>query len=393
MILDKFRIIGLQKKKDVELRFIDNKLILVAENGTGKTTVLSMLFYFLSKQWNKLAKYDFERIVATINGIDYQFQKDTQNNGDWKKDIINDLLKTHPLYETFILEVLSKIEVKELQSNPYLISSLEEKSDVPRGLILKMIDSLIQNQTSFSHMTFDFACMYLPTYRRIEKGFVELFADMDERTEGYIIARYPHINKQINSDISTDEDQNGGFPENKSDDLKNVFSNIWKEKDIDGWKRHTDSDYNELIEFGMDDVSFRVSNILSTKSEEAERKLAQLIEICNTYFTNKRLVLENTILQVLLDDGNIIKMEYLSSGEKQIVSVFCHLLLSKKKMFVIIDEPEISLSLNWQEKFITDILKYNNEGILAATHSPFIITNEIKPYTAGMNEFTYEINR
>ena len=51
----------------------------------------------------------------------------------------------------------------------------------------------------------------------------------------------------------------------------------------------------------------------------------------------------------------------MSSGEKQIVSLFARLYLTGKDDYVILfDEPELSLSIKWQEKLLKDILDTKN---------------------------------
>jgi predicted ATP-dependent endonuclease of OLD family len=45
---------------------------------------------------------------------------------------------------------------------------------------------------------------------------------------------------------------------------------------------------------------------------------------------------------------------------------------------LLIDEPEISLHISWQNQFINDlkeVIKINSMDILIATHSPDIISN------------------
>ena len=80
---------------------------------------------------------------------------------------------------------------------------------------------------------------------------------------------------------------------------------------------------------------------------------------------------------------NIININDLSSGEKQIVALFTLLYLndenrgSNNKKMVLIDEPELSLSLKWQRMLLPDIASGDNcSMIIAMTHSPFIFDNE-----------------
>ena len=68
----------------------------------------------------------------------------------------------------------------------------------------------------------------------------------------------------------------------------------------------------------------------------------------------------------------------LSSGEKQIVSLFSKLYLeSAKKCILLIDEPELSISMKWQKMLLPDIMRSGNcRLLLTVTHSPFIFDNE-----------------
>ncbi len=63
--IDQFKIKGLHGYKTFDLRLRDNTLILVGENGSGKTTVLRLLFYLLSGQWLYLAQYDFQELLLS----------------------------------------------------------------------------------------------------------------------------------------------------------------------------------------------------------------------------------------------------------------------------------------------------------------------------------------
>lgn len=85
-----------------------------------------------------------------------------------------------------------------------------------------------------------------------------------------------------------------------------------------------------------------------------------------------------------------IDFKDLSSGEKQIVSLFTHLILNKQNYFLIIDEPELSLSVPWQEELLPDILNLKNcNGLLSVTHSPFIFQNNLRHFTHSLEEFTF----
>ena len=102
------------------------------------------------------------------------------------------------------------------------------------------------------------------------------------------------------------------------------------------------------------------------------------LDIVNRLFCNKEIYLnERNQLSVRLDDGNGIPINKLSAGEKQIIIIFYRLLFhTKPGCLAIVDEPEISLHVSWQQKIgslFLDICRTRDIQILVATHSPMII--------------------
>ena len=67
----------------------------------------------------------------------------------------------------------------------------------------------------------------------------------------------------------------------------------------------------------------------------------------------------------------------LSSGEKQEILLFFDLIFNTNDdLLLLIDEPELSLHVSWQQQFLDDLLKVtetNRLQVIIATHSPQII--------------------
>ena len=84
-----------------------------------------------------------------------------------------------------------------------------------------------------------------------------------------------------------------------------------------------------------------------------------------------------------------VNLKDLSSGEKQIIGLFSKLCLEKSDgLFVFIDEPELSLSIDWQRRLLPDVVACENcKGLFATTHSPFVFDNELVEFVHGINEF------
>lgn len=75
--------------------------------------------------------------------------------------------------------------------------------------------------------------------------------------------------------------------------------------------------------------------------------------------------------------GETLVPYQLSSGEKQILAILLTVLIEDNKPYVLfMDEPEVSLHIEWQKKLIDLILELNpNVQIILTTHSPAVIMN------------------
>lgn len=116
---------------------------------------------------------------------------------------------------------------------------------------------------------------------------------------------------------------------------------------------------------------------LATLDPLAQR-LSVLLRIVNARFRNKS-VLANPQhgLIVLTHEGHPLPLDALSSGEQhQIILLHDLLFRMPPGTLVLIDEPELSLHVLWQERVLPDLLEIVNLAgidILLATHSPEII--------------------
>lgn len=92
--------------------------------------------------------------------------------------------------------------------------------------------------------------------------------------------------------------------------------------------------------------------------------------------TGKRIVrTENEIRFSQI--GETLVPYQLSSGEKQMLVILLTVLVEDEQPAVLfMDEPEVSLHIEWQERLIDTILKLNpNVQIILTTHSPAVVMN------------------
>ncbi len=75
--------------------------------------------------------------------------------------------------------------------------------------------------------------------------------------------------------------------------------------------------------------------------------------------------------------GHQLPLDSLSSGEQHELVLHYDLLFKvKQNTIVLIDEPELSLHVGWQKKFLSDltaIVELSGIDAVVATHSPFIV--------------------
>ena len=75
--------------------------------------------------------------------------------------------------------------------------------------------------------------------------------------------------------------------------------------------------------------------------------------------------------------GETLTPYQLSSGEKQMLVILLTVLVEDQRPYVLfMDEPEVSLHVEWQERLIDLILSLNpNVQIILTTHSPALVMN------------------
>ena len=290
--------------------------------------------------------------------------------------------------------------------------------------------------------------LYLPTYRRIEQELGLIFKDLDEDKlrsrdrRHYLNSRNKASNyleliefgmKDVDSAIrSTLEELKDFARENLNKLTLGYLSDVVDQKytqvDVTQIQKASKEtiknvldriDEKILSELSKSHLSETISSVrtgttlddhakvichyfikllnFQQELEKKESKIREFCRICNKYLasSNKEFEYFSSSFNFLISantpgkERRKIDIHNLSSGEKQIVSLFSHLYLSeKRKYFVMIDEPELSLSVPWQRLFLADI--HDSEfcaGMLAVTHSPFIYDNSLKTYTHGLGEF------
>jgi hypothetical protein len=128
--------------------------------------------------------------------------------------------------------------------------------------------------------------------------------------------------------------------------------------------------------------------VLSTYLDDTDQKLATFVdilskvtlleEIVNSRFLRKRISVNTEDgLTIQGQRGQRMRPEDLSSGEQhELILIYDLLFNVPENSLVLIDEPEISLHVVWQQRFLVDlsrIAELSSLRFIVATHSPQII--------------------
>ena len=115
--------------------------------------------------------------------------------------------------------------------------------------------------------------------------------------------------------------------------------------------------------------------------DELQEKLTAFTQIINgkmdatkTMFIDRR---RGFYFRSVSPDRPILAPRHLSSGEQHQVVLFYELLFkTQPNALVLVDEPEISLHVEWQRQFLRDlalVTSLSNHSFIIATHSPQVI--------------------
>lgn len=163
-------------------------------------------------------------------------------------------------------------------------------------------------------------------------------------------------------------------------------------KDITVKYQKEPNDERVKLLYGLNASQFVKVNKLLNEFVKFDTDSSKVLEGINQYITTLNYFLKDSAKQLIFNEdtselsfntldrqGNIITefkdIKFLSSGEQQILILFSYIAFnSDDGRIFIIDEPELSLHIKWQEDFLDylDKITPKSTQLILATHSPIL---------------------
>ena len=353
-MIRKLEVKGLNNRVDASLEFNEDLNIITGRNGSGKTTLLKLIWYLISG--------NLERIIPEIL---FQFVS----------------IETD-LFSLFIRQVepdMGELECEFHDGGGAIVDF---------GIPLRRADNEDIHQLNQQIARAVDSSLFFPTFRRIEGGF----------------ARSRYI---ADDDSVTYRDRlRGRFGDRTTEHLQEAMSRLSTEVSVYDHKFIASISTHDIVELLTEkyaDISEKTNKLHAKLSEDITQQISErnpedttaVLESIQKRVeqVNKErdlllkpfLVLSERIREIFQDKGirvtsgitlgevnEAIESDKLSSGEKQMLSFLCYNTFSENAA-IFIDEPELSLHVDWQRLLIPTLLEQETGNqFFIATHSPFI---------------------
>lgn len=369
MKVQRMRIKGLNNAPGwIEIEFHEDINIFTGRNGAGKTTLLKSIWYGISGNIEHLIReVVFE--AYEIETSSYFLSVERKESGP--TDVRN--------IESYTIQLTDR------RGRALAPRKTESRDRVERGMpagavnVANRITVGIDSNTS----------VFFPTFRRIEGGFG--MADMDQsrymQTHYLPSSQMQQALEALSGFLTTPGHQfvaststsdltvllNTKYAElsnkvNKESEnlLQNIFSLVRQSNAYP-----TSNDIDAIIESR---TTLTNINAAATEFEMRREKtfapFGVLLNLVENMLSHKGVRLTDTLIAG--DAARAIDSTKLSAGEKQMLSFLCYnAFASQSKIFI--DEPELSLHVDWQRQLVRTLVSQQQENqFFIATHSPFI---------------------
>ncbi len=425
MKIRNIKIKGLYDIYDYDLDFFEDVTFLHGINGSGKTTILEIISNIISGNLSYLLKYLFEEIVLSYtnkNGYEETIMMNIIKDEKVIKLVASFREKKYSVWKNIEFknidspltnEIRDEVEFRSLMNLEFPVVYLPvlrmqgmEKYIAPSkdfiryslnsfnidNIVNLEINKLLEFKTKLSYS------LNIIDNRLLKKILEAIVISESDLIDDLKQEIYNSSEEELRNKISQYKNALNELSQLYHLELHydEVLSDLGKE--LVDFKRRTEPKKGLTLKLGLNFYKLvqaqkimELYNSFKEQKVKIEKPLQDFIKIINDfydtgYYGKKILFSEDgTRLEYISNSSTKEKrknltVERMSSGEKQIFILLANLVINLSNNSItngiyIIDEPELSLHIEWQEKLVDSIFLINpNVQLIFATHSPDIIS-------------------
>lgn len=412
------RLLG-QYRHDVYLRPGNDFVIIYGPNGIGKTKLLELIRAAIDLDYRSLVALPFSEATIKFSDGAVRLRKETpvEEHGqpgtsglalqlfDNRDRVVDEWVIHEQLFATDFEHYLSR-ETPWRQISPDVWEDMSDGEVVPMHVLRGRFPSFADDQTAvlepegFRQFFADLSVHLISTQRlstervgprtrgpRRERSTVLEYASDLERRLGAALAANSRTTQNLDRtfprrlllDPAGPQISDNAIREryNEQNSLRRQLASIsliGSEADLPLPERRLEDWERKVLWTYLDDTEQKLATF-----QEILDKVTLLGDILNAKFLRKTLTfdIEQGIEVRRQMDGQPIPLDRLSSGEQhELILIYDLLFNVRPGSLVLVDEPEISLHVAWQQRFLTDIQRISElvpTSFIVATHSPQII--------------------
>ena len=374
MNIDRIRVRGLfdHFDHDLEFRTDERVMIVIGPNGFGKTTTLRLIDALFNQSPHRLAEMSFRSVEVSFDRgkslvVEKEDHTEQDDDGPELKLIFQD----------------GSGNAREFYSpRPQTAQLKMDFGEVPTVFELELQDILDAVTVRFIDTE---RLIHTDHPKRTIRAYSEELAGRVSKTIAEYAVLSQSLDRTFPARLVTGNGTSGTSMKRLVADLDEIKRN--QSRLEEAGLLSTDHDSMDIPDLNNVDPS-RL-DVLSVYAQDTKQKLEvfddlypkidAFMKIANSRLRYKRVSVNTEGLRAVSWTGADLDLDLLSSGEQHELVILYELLFrTSKNSLILIDEPELSLHVAWQEKFVSDLEKMaeiSDFRAILATHSPEIIAD------------------